>query len=53
MPKITLVYDEGGYGNTINGITPGAAASFEVWQVNDYNLKGSEAPQASAVNGIE
>jgi len=53
MPKLQLVYDEGGYGNTINGITPAAAASFDVWQVNQYNLKGSETPLATAVNGIE
>ena len=53
MPKIQLVYTEGGYGNTINGITPAAASSFDVWQVNAINLKGSNTPQADAVNNIE
>jgi|TARA_R110000851_G_scaffold307518_1_gene466075 hypothetical protein len=53
MPKIQLVYTEGGYGNTINGITPETASSFDVWQVNAINLQGNETPQASAVIGIE
>ena len=53
MPKLTLVYEISSYANTINGVTPAMASSFDVWQVNQVNLKGEDTPAASAVNGIE
>ena len=52
MPKLQLVYEVAGYGNTINGITAAAASAFTLWQVNSINLQGTETPQADDVNGI-